>query len=175
VDGANLLELNTHAWRGRIGFVTQEFFLLHASVAENIAFARPATRAEIEEAARLAGADAFVRGLPEGYDTVIGEQGLKLSGGQRQLIGIARAILTRPEILIFDEATNSLDARSEALVRAAIRRVSAGRMAIIVAHRLSTIKDADRIVVLDKGRVVAEGTHTSLLNTRGLYHALYDR
>jgi ABC-type multidrug transport system fused ATPase/permease subunit len=175
VDGEDLAHLDLRAWRRRIGFVAQESFLVHGSVADNIVLGRPATAAQVEAAARRAGADAFVRSLPAGYQTVVGEQGLKLSGGQRQLLGIARAMLTGPEIVIFDEATSSLDSRSEALVQQAIQVVSEGRTVIVVAHRLSTIEHADRIIVLDRGRVVGQGTHASLLDACGVYRMLYSR
>jgi ABC-type multidrug transport system fused ATPase/permease subunit len=171
--GADLTTLDTRQWRERIGFVAQESFLFHATVADNIAFGRAATDAEIRAAAKLALADGFIDALPDGYDTIVGEQGLKLSGGQRQRIGIARAVLKAPSIVIFDEATNSLDGPSESAVQESIARVSAGRTVIVVAHRLASVRRADHIVVLDGGAIVEQGTHAELLAARGLYHDLY--
>lgn len=171
--GADLTTLDTRLWRERIGFVAQESSLYHATVAENIAFGRSATDAEIRAAAKLALADEFIDALPHGYGTIVGEQGLKLSGGQRQRIGIARAVLKAPPIVIFDEATNSLDAPSESAVQASIAQVSVGRTVIVVAHRLASIRRADHILVLDGGTVIEQGTHADLLAARGLYHDLY--
>lgn len=175
VGDVDLSALEMSAWRRRIGFVPQESHLMNATVAENITLGRDASQERIRWAARLADADSFIEQLPQGYDTVVGEGGLKLSGGQRQRIGIARAVLEDPEILLFDEATSSLDARSEEAVQAAIRRVSGGRTVVIVAHRLSTVQQADQIVVLAEGRVVERGTHAALMEARGPYRSLYER
>jgi subfamily B ATP-binding cassette protein MsbA len=145
-------------------------------VAENIAYARPAaTAAEVEAAARAAHAHEFIERLPQGYATVVGERGVKLSGGQRQRVAIARALLKDPAVLILDEATSSLDTESERLIEDAMERLLEGRTTLIIAHRLSTVRRADRLVVLDRGRVVEEGTHDALLARGGLYARLYQR
>jgi subfamily B ATP-binding cassette protein MsbA len=145
-------------------------------VAENIAYARPeAARVDLEAAARAAHADEFVRRLPEGYDTVVGERGVKLSGGQRQRIAIARAVLKDPAVLVLDEATSSLDTESEQLIEDALERLLVGRTTLIIAHRLSTVRRADRLLVIDQGRVAEEGTHAELLAAGGTYARLYQR
>ena len=176
VDGADLAGLSLREYRRTIGVVLQENFLFDGTVAENIAFARPhATRAEIEQVARVAHADEFVRGFPQGYDTVVGERGIKLSGGQRQRIAIARAILADPRILILDEATSSLDSESEAQIQDGLRSLRRGRTTFVIAHRLSTIVTADQILVLEAGEIVERGTHRQLLALNGRYRQLYDR
>jgi ABC-type multidrug transport system fused ATPase/permease subunit len=145
-------------------------------VAENIAYARPdAPRAAVEDAARAAHAEEFIARLPQGYETVVGERGVKLSGGQRQRVAIARALLKDPAVLILDEATSSLDAESERLIEEALERLLRGRTTLIIAHRLSTVRRADRLAVLDRGRVVEEGPHDALLARGGLYARLYQR
>lgn len=170
VDGIPLQEFKSEAWLGHVGFVSQEPFTYHSTVAENILFGRNGHSMEsIINSAQTANAHGFISDLPQGYETVVGERGMKLSGGQQQRITIARAVLDNPEILIFDEATSSLDTVSERLVQDAISNVSANRTVIIVAHRLSTIRHADKIIVLDKGRVVEEGTHHELLSRNGVY------
>jgi len=174
VDGVDLQAYDVTSWLNAIGFVSQDTFIFHGSIQENIGFSRPdATFEEIVEAAKLANAHAFISAMPEGYETVVGDRGVKLSGGQRQRIAIARAILRDPQILILDEATSALDTMSERQVQKAIEQVSRNRTVIVVAHRLSTVMSADKIVVLDSGKVVEEGTHRELTARQGLYWRLY--
>jgi len=164
VDGADVRSVDVTSLRSEIAFVADDSFLFSASIAENIAYANPAaTREQIETAARRAQADAFIRGLPAGYDTVVGERGLTLSGGQRQRVAIARALLADPRILILDDATSSVDARTERAIKRGLREVMEGRTTFIIAHRLSTISLADEIVVMDGGRIVDRGTHEQLM------------
>ncbi len=159
VDGHDLRQLDPEALRRQIGFVPQDTVLFGASARENIAYGRPdASAAQIEAAARAAAADEFLRALPDGYDTFLGERGTRLSGGQRQRIAIARAILKDPPILLLDEATSSLDAESERLVQTALAELMRGRTTLVIAHRLATVLKADRIAVLEGGRLVAVGT-----------------
>ena len=174
IDGHDLREVRLNSLRDLLGVVPQEPVLFSGTVAENIAYGRPdATPTQIEAAARAANAHAFIEELPEGYATVVGERGARLSGGQRQRIAIARAILKDPRILILDEATSALDTASETAVREALERLMDGRTTILIAHRLSTVEGADRIVVLDHGRIAEQGTHGQLLARGGLYHRLY--
>ena len=174
LDGVDIRDMRLADLRGAIGLVPQEPALFSGTVRENIAYARPgATREEVEGAARAAHAQEFVERLPQGYDTLVGERGVKLSGGQRQRIAIARAILKNPAVLILDEATSSLDTESERLIEDAMERLLIGRTTLIIAHRLSTVRRADRLIVLDHGRIVEEGSHTELLTRGGLYARLY--
>ena len=174
-EGVDLRRLRLGDLRRSMALVAQEPVLFSGTLRDNIAFARDgATDAEIEAAARAANAHDFITGFPAGYDTLIGERGVKLSGGQKQRIAIARALLADPRVLILDEATSSLDAESEALVQQALARVMAGRTTLVVAHRLSTVRDADRIVVLDRGRVVEQGRHDELMARAGTYRRLVE-
>ena len=173
VGGVDLREVRTESLRQRVAYVPQETVLFAGTVRDNIAYGKPdASLEEVVRAAVAANADGFIRQLPRGYDTPLDEAALTLSGGQRQRIAIARALLTDPEFIILDEATSSLDSESEALVQEAIERLMAGRTALVIAHRLSTVRRAHRIVVLAEGRVVQEGTYDSLMASGGLFRAL---
>ena len=174
IDGINLKEYRISSWLSKIGLVSQDAFVFHDSIKNNITIGVGGySEEQIIEAAESANAHAFILEFPQGYDTIVGERGMKLSGGQKQRIAIARAILKKPDILILDEATSNLDNISEALVQEAINRISKERTVIVVAHRLSTIINADKIVVLENGRVVEEGTHNKLIKRKGVYWNLY--
>ena len=174
LDGKNLKDYDLYAFRRFIAIVPQEVEIFDTSVKDNISYAKPnATVSEIKAAARIANAEEFILQLKDGYETMVGERGIKLSGGQRQRLGIARAILANPRILIFDEATSSLDSYSERLIQDAMDKISKNRTVIVVAHRLSTIKKADKIIVLERGKVVEQGSHLELSRVNGgLYHKL---
>jgi ABC-type multidrug transport system fused ATPase/permease subunit len=174
IDGKDARDYDLTALRDRMAIVPQEVLLFGGTIRENIAYGRPDASDEIiEAAARKANAHDFISSFPQGYETVVGERGIQLSGGQRQRIAIARAVLKDPAILILDEATSALDSESERLVQDALDQLMKGRTSIVIAHRLSTVRDADRILVLDKGRVLESGTHDELIaDVGGLYHSL---
>ncbi|MGB8711874.1 MAG: ABC transporter ATP-binding protein, partial [Onishia taeanensis] len=174
VDGVDIRSVSRDSLRRQLGVVLQQSFLFSESVRENIRYGRlEASDDEVEAAAKLARADGFIRRLPQGYDTLLAERGGNLSEGQRQLITIARAILADPAILILDEATSSVDTRTEAQIQQALQELMKGRTSFVIAHRLSTIVTADQLIVIDKGRVIEQGTHASLLARQGVYHRLY--
>jgi ATP-binding cassette subfamily B protein len=174
IDGHDVRTVTASSLRSQIGVVLQDSFLFSDTVMENIRFGRPeATDEEVIAAARLARADTFVGRLPEGYRTVLGERGTGLSQGQRQLLAIARAALADPRILILDEATSSVDTRTERLIQAALKELLRGRTSFVIAHRLSTIRSADQVLVLNLGEIVERGTHESLMAKRGSYYDLY--
>ena len=174
IDGQDLRQATIASVRDSVGYVMQDPFLLPMSIADNIAYGRPsATRAEVQAVARHAGADEFIQRMAQRYDTVIGERGITLSGGQRQRLSIARALLKDAPVLIMDEPTSALDLETEQVVLDALDRLAAGRTTIVIAHRLSTVRRADRIVVLDQGEIAASGTHAELLAGSSLYRTLY--
>ncbi|HBR21159.1 MAG TPA: hypothetical protein DD713_01100 [Nitrospiraceae bacterium] len=175
IDGINISDVTLQSLRHLIGIVSQDIILFNDTVRANIAYGRKgASEQEIVDAAKAAFAHEFILELPQGYDTVIGERGIRLSGGQKQRLSIARAILKNPPILVFDEATSSLDTASEMMVQKALETLMEGRTTFVIAHRLSTVRSADRIIVFDKGRIVESGTHEELLTAGGLYKKLYD-
>ncbi len=175
IDGLDIQKLRQRDFRRQIGMVQQDVFLFSDSVRENIAYGEPdATDAKVEEAARLAAADEFVEALPQRYNTEIGERGVKLSGGQKQRIAIARVFLKNPPIVIFDEATSALDNKTEVLIQQSLENLSKNRTTLVIAHRLSTVQNADRIVVMSEGRVLETGNHAELMAKKGKYYALYN-
>jgi ATP-binding cassette subfamily B protein len=174
IDGIDIRDVTQASLRAAIGIVPQDTVLFNDTIYYNIEYGRPgATRDEVVEAARAAHIDAFIRGLPDGYETRVGERGLKLSGGEKQRVAIARALLKAPKILIFDEATSALDSKSEKAIQAEIDRIARGRTTLMIAHRLSTIMDADEILVMDRGRIVERGTHRMLLDHGGAYAQMW--
>jgi len=174
IDGADIRDLNISGYRKRLAIVHQEVDVFNGSLYDNLIYGNhKATQDQVEEACRIAKVDEFIRILPKGYNTVVGERGVRLSGGQRQRLGIARALLVEPDVLIFDEATSSLDYESERAIQLAMRQLQGTRTMIIIAHRLSTVREADKIVVLDQGKIAEIGTHTELLAKHGIYHRLH--
>ncbi|MGH8994483.1 MAG: ABC transporter ATP-binding protein, partial [Acidimicrobiales bacterium] len=170
VDGHDVRDLTLVSLRSHVGIVLDEPFLFSVSIRDNIAYGKPdADFADIEAAAKAAGADRFIRDLPEGYETVVGERGYTLSGGQRQRIAIARTLLVNPPILVLDDATSAIDVQVELTIHAGLKKLMEGRTTLIIAHRLSTISLADRVVLMDEGRIVANGTHAQLMETVPLY------
>jgi len=175
IDGNNLKNVTLDSLSSAIGMVTQETYLFHDTIRTNLTYAKTdATGAEIEAAAKAANIHNFIMDLPDGYDTIVGERGYRLSGGEKQRIALARVILKDPRILVLDEATSHLDSESESLIQDALKRVMAGRTSIVIAHRLSTILAADLILVMDRGQIMERGTHEDLITTGGLYSQLYE-
>jgi ATP-binding cassette subfamily B protein len=176
IDGQDIRTVTQSSVRASIGIVPQDTVLFNDTIYYNIAYGRPgASPAEVEEAARLARIHDFIMASPDGYQTMVGERGLKLSGGEKQRVAIARTILKRPRILLFDEATSALDTRTEREIQASLREVSRGHTTLVIAHRLSTIVDADEIIVLADGRIAERGTHSELLRRNGLYAGMWQR
>lgn len=173
IDGVDIASVSRRSLRSRIGMVLQDAWLFDGTIAENVAYGRPgAGPDEVVAAARTAHLDQFVRTLPEGYSTQLHNNGGNISAGERQLITIARAVLSRAQLLVLDEATSSVDSRTELLIRRAVAALRQNRTSFVVAHRLSTIRDADRILVVEAGEVVEQGTHTELLARRGAYYRM---
>jgi ABC-type transport system involved in Fe-S cluster assembly fused permease/ATPase subunit len=176
IDGKNIEDVTQRSLRAAIGIVPQDTVLFNDTILYNVGYGRPeASEAEIREAARLASIDKFIEKLPEGYDTMVGERGLKLSGGEKQRVAIARTILKGPRILLFDEATSALDSHTEREIQESLKEVSKDRTTLVIAHRLSTVVDADEIIVLDAGRIVEKGSHQALLDQNGQYADMWAR
>jgi ATP-binding cassette subfamily B protein len=176
IDGQDIRDVSQNSVRAAIGIVPQDTVLFNDTIRYNIRYGRiDASDEEIEEAARLAQIEPFIRELPEGYSAMVGERGLKLSGGEKQRVAIARTILKNPPILLLDEATSALDTHTEREIQSALQRVSRGRTTLVIAHRLSTVVDADEILVLDHGRIVERGRHGELLQRGGAYAAMWNR
>ncbi|MEM9770957.1 MAG: ABC transporter ATP-binding protein [Cyanobacteria bacterium P01_D01_bin.73] len=174
IDGKDIRSLNTRGYRRRLAIVHQDVDVFNGTVFDNLRYGRPdATWEEVKQACAIARVDEFVRTLPEGYHTIVGERGLRLSGGQRQRLGIARALLVDPDVLVFDEATSSLDSESERTIQEAMSSILGTRTTLVIAHRLSTVREADKIVVIDDGDIVEVGTHNQLLKQKGLYYRLH--
>ena len=174
IDNTNIKDFDIFSFLKKVGYVSQETFVSNASIKDNIAFGRDYTEQEVIEAAKLENADEFIQQFPEKYDTIVGDRGTRLSGGERQRIAIARAMIRKPEILILDEATSSLDNIAENIVQKAINKVSENCTTFMIAHRLSTIQNADVIYVLEQGKIVESGTHKELLRHKGKYWELYN-
>ena len=176
IDGKDLQTIKLRDYRRYLGVVLQDNFLFDGTILDNIRFANPhANFEQIKEICTIANADEFIEKFPNGYETVVGERGVKLSGGQRQSIAIARALLADPRILILDEATSSLDSESEALIQEGLNRLRKGRTTFVIAHRLSTIRSADQILVVEAGEIIERGTHDELIAINGRYKQLYDK
>jgi ATP-binding cassette, subfamily B, bacterial len=175
IDGHDLRDVTLDSLAAQIGMVTQETHMFHDTIRTNLLYAKmDATQDEIEAACKAANIHDYITGLPDGYESVVGERGYRLSGGEKQRVAIARVILKNPRILVLDEATSHLDSQSEALIQDALKTVMAGRTSIVIAHRLSTILAADQILVVDRGQIVERGTHQELLDKGGLYADLYE-
>ncbi len=175
LDGFDLRELPLNWLAEQVGMVTQETYLFHDTIRANLLYAAPkATQQELEVACQAANIHDFIQSLPDGYDTIVGERGYRLSGGEKQRVAIARVILKDPKVLILDEATSHLDSQSEALIQSAMEKVMKGRTSLVIAHRLSTVMGADRILVMDSGELVEQGRHQELLAQGGLYADLYE-
>ncbi|MEM1280490.1 MAG: ATP-binding cassette domain-containing protein, partial [Cyanobacteria bacterium P01_H01_bin.152] len=174
IDGEDIRKLDITGYRKQLAIVHQEVDVFNGTLMENLTYGNPhVTREQVDEACAIARVDEFIHQMPGGYSTVVGERGVRLSGGQRQRLGIARALLMNPDVLVFDEATSSLDYESERAIQLAMRSILGTRTTLIIAHRLSTVRDADVIVVLDQGRILEIGSHEELLNHGGLYHRLH--